>query len=333
MRISFKKSTTSKPEVEEVTTKRLFRLPLRQNVRQRVVSRGEEATTSRVFLLSQASPALKALLATASDPEEEEETVAAAVEEEGLAEDAKAAIREMHEDNNEEEGVNTRARQRGDRRRIRVSARGRPAPAEKVEDKPRSSNRFRSFPARQGGGAPARGGVRGGVVTARPRQAVTTTSTPPPTTTTTTERQQARPTPSTASFFEGFEGFDFPAPIPVRPAPTAVTPSLQEVTEVPRSQFTFQQTVGAQPLPAQQQQQPAFLQQQPVQPAVRPAQFAPQQPAQVQQFAPQQVAQPQQLSPQQSVKIQPFVHHQDVAPVTAPTQAAVNVNRLINFLG
>jgi len=340
VRISFKKSTTSKPEVEEVTTKRLFRLPLRQNVRQRVVSRGEEATTSRVFLLSQASPALKALLATASDPEEEEETVAASVEEEGLAEDAKAAIREMHEDNNEEEGVNTRARQRGDRRRIRVSARGRPAPAEKVEDKPRSSNRFRSFPARQGGGAPARGGVRGGVVTARPRQAVTTTSTPPPTTTT-TERLQARPTPSTASFFEGFEGFDFPAPIPVRPAPTAVTPSLQEVTEVPRSQFTFQQTVGAQPLPAQQQQQqqqqqqPAFLQQQPVQPAVRPAQvqhFAPQQPAQVQQFAPQQVAQPQQFSPQQSVKIQPFVHHQDVAPVTAPTQAAVNVNRLINFL-
>ena len=62
----------------------------------------------------------------------------------------------------------------------------------------------------------------------------------------------------------------------------------------------------------------------PAQPAVRPAQ--------VQQFAPQQVAQPQQLSPQQSVKIQPFVHHQDVAPVTAPTQAAVNVNRLINFL-
>merc|ERR1719361_2928259 len=317
VRISFKKSTTSKPEVEEVTTKRLFRLPLRQNVRQRVVGRPEEATTSRVFLLSQASPALKALLATASDPEEEEETVAAAVEEEGLAEDAKAAIREMHEDNNEEEGVNTRARQRGDRRRIRVSARGRPAPAEKVEDKPRSSNRFRSFPARQGGGAPARGGVRGGVVTARPRQAVTTTSTPPPTTTT-TERLQARPTPSTASFFEGFEGFDFPAPIPVRPAPTAVTPSLQEVTEVPRSQFTFQQTVGAQPLPAQQQQQ----QQQQQQPA-----FLQQQPVQVQQFAPQQPAQVQQFAPQQSVKIQPFVHHQDVAPVTAPTQAAVNVNR------
>ena len=106
MRISFKKSTTAQPEVEEVTTERTLptRLPLRNKLRQRVVSRPEE-TTTRVFLLSQASPALKALLATANEEEETEETEAAA--EEDLTEDVKAAIREMHEDNNEEEGVNT----------------------------------------------------------------------------------------------------------------------------------------------------------------------------------------------------------------------------------
>merc|ERR1712051_233462 len=169
VRISFKRPTTRKPEVEEAETERsVIRRPAgRNSIRQRVVSRSRGETTTaktKVFLLSQASPALKALLATANEAEETEETEeVGGLAEESLTDDARAAIREMHEDNNEEEGVNTRARQSGDRRRIRVNGRGRPAPATKTEqDKPRSSNRFRSFPARQGSAART--------LTGRPRQ-------------------------------------------------------------------------------------------------------------------------------------------------------------------
>merc|ERR1712226_1751463 len=193
----------------------------------------------------------------------------------------------MHEDNREEDvPVNPRGRQRGDRRRVRVNLRGRPAGAE--EDKPRSSssNRFRSFPAGVGGESRARGSV----VTARPRQVVTTTSLPPSIPTTATLRFQTRPTPasSTESVATFFQGFDFPAPIPVvRPqaAPAPATPSLQEVTEVPLSVFSLQQTLGA---------------------AAGP------------QAAP---VGPQPFSSQPSSEIKPFVHHLPSPPVAAPTQA------------
>merc|ERR1711971_768178 len=319
-RISFKRTTTSKPEEKEVGTER--RIPGRNPVRsrltsgRRVISRGRqtdrvETTTARVLLLSQASPALKALLATANDAEESEPTEETVKSEENLPADAKAAIREMHEDNREEDvPVNPRGRQRGDRRRVRVNLRGRPAGAE--EDKPRSSssnNRFRSFPAREGG----EGRARGIVVTARPRQVVTTTSLPPiiPATTETL-RFQTRPTPasSTESVADFFQGFDFPAPIPVvRPQAAQAapaTPSLQEVTEVPLSVFSLQQTLGAAAGP-----QAAPVVPQPQQPRAFPAQ----------QFSPQ--------PSQPSSEIKPFVHHLPSPPVAAPTQAPapLSVNR------
>ena len=266
--------------------------------RQRQTDRAE-TSTSRVLLLSQASPALKALLATANDAEKSETTEETVKPEENLSEDAKAAIREMHEDNREEDvPVNPRGRQRGDRRRTRVNPRGRPAGGE--EDKPRSSNnRFRSFPARQNGG----GQSRGSVVTARPRQEVTTTTLPPTFPPTEPLRFQTRPTPAstTESVSAFFQGFDFPAPLPaVRPQ---AAPVLQEVTEVPASQFSLQQTLGPQqalPVAPQLQQQPRAF----------PA------PVQQQQFRPQQ--------------IKPFVHHQQVQqvqPATAQAQAPVSVNR------
>ena len=297
------------------------RIPGRNPVRsrlapgRRVISRGRqtdrvETTTARVLLLSQASPALKALLATANHAEKAETTEETVKSEENLPADAKAAIREMHEDNREEDvPVNPRGRQRGDRRRVRVNLRGRPAGAE--EDKPRSSssNRFRSFPAREGG----EGRARGSVVTARPRQVVTTTSLPPSIPTTETLRFQTRPTPasSTESVAAFFQGFDFPAPIPVvRPqaAQAPATPSLQEVTEVPLSVFSLQQTLGAAAGP-----QAAPVVPQPQQPRAFPAQ----------QFSPQQ------FSSQPSSEIKPFVHHLPSPPVAAPTQAPapVSVNR------
>merc|ERR1719410_3074095 len=100
-RISFKK-TTSKPDAEEEVddgSRVLGRSRLAPG--RRVISRPRltdrtETTTSRVLLLSQASPALKALLATANDPEESEETkkTEESVESsESLTDDARAAIR------------------------------------------------------------------------------------------------------------------------------------------------------------------------------------------------------------------------------------------------
>ena len=148
-------------------------------------------------------------------------------------------------------------------------------------------------------------------MTARPRQVVTTTSLPPVIPTTTeTLRFQTRPTPasSTESVAAFFQGFDFPAPIPVvRPqaAPAPATPSLQEVTEVP-SVFSLQQTLGAVAPP-----QTAPVVPQPQQPRAFPAQ----------QFSPQQ------FSSQPSTEIKPFVHHLPSPPVAAPTQAPASVNR------
>ena len=309
------------------------RIPGRNPVRsrlapaRRVISRQRqtdraESTTSRVLLLSQASPALKALLATANDAEKAEPTEEREKPEENLSEDAQAAIREMHEDNREEDvPVNPRGRQRGDRRRVRVNLRGRPAGAE--EDKPRSSssNRFRSFPARENSGAR----TRGSVVTARPRQEVTTTTLPPTVPPTEAQRFQTRPTPAstTESVFGVFQGFDFPAPIPVRPqAAPATVSSLQEVTEVP-SQFTLQQTLGA----------AAAAPAAPVAPQQQPRAFPA--PAQTQQFQPQQFQpqqfQPQQFQPQQfSTEIKPFVHHlpgQSAQATPGAGQAPVSVNR------
>ena len=277
----------------------------------RVTSRGRqinraETTTSRALLLSQASPALKALLATANDAEKSEATEESVKPEENLSDDAKAAIREMHEDNREEDvPVNPRGRQRGDRRRVRVNNRARPAAAGAVEDKPRSSNRFRSFPARQN----SEGRARGGVVTARPRQATTTTAAPtlpPSLPTTETLRFQTRPTPasSTESVSAFFQGFDFPDPIPVvRPQPVAApaSPSLQEVTEVPLSVFSLQQTLGAAAGP---QAVPVVPQPQ-------------QQPRAFPQFAPQ----------QSQTEIKPFVHHLPSPPAAAPTVAPASLNR------
>merc|ERR1711971_1493161 len=152
------------------------------------------------------------------------------------------------------------------------------------------------------------GRARGIVVTARPRQVVTTTSLPPSLPATTeTLRFQTRPTPasSTESVADFFQGFDFPAPIPVvRPQAAQAaqaapaTPSLQEVTEVPLSVFSLQQTLGAAAGP-----QAAPVVPQPQQPRAFPAQ----------QFSPQ--------PSQPSSEIKPFVHHLPSPPVAAPTQA------------
>jgi len=376
VRINFKK-TTAAPEEDSAPTqapRRRFQ-PNRNIVRKGLLGRRPATqapatrqieTTTKVLLLSQASDALKALLQTANADETVENPDAQinAVEED-LSEDAEAALLEMEEDNGHIKATpRPRGRGRGDRRRVRVNIRGRGQQRPRTEDSeateaPRQStgsrrDRFRSFPARQGGSRANAGGRPSGsrsrIVTPRTETTQRVEAVEGFAPATEASRFEARPTVAAPvvntpvripdfKVFDDFEGFTFPTPI--RAPPTAAAPALQ--AEVPRSQaspvpvpgqsqFTLQQNfVAAQPQPVQQQPQPVQQQPQPVQrpqTPLRPAslsQAVPQQPARQQTVFAQQ---PQQ--PQQPQRVQPFVafnnqQFQSVSP--QQPQAAPAANR------
>merc|ERR1712227_129333 len=354
VRISFKKPTTTtqapvKEEEEEQVTP--FRRRFQTNrgsfrkgsLGRRLGRPSTEApttttpfpTTTKVFLLSQANDALKALLKTANEPVETTDLLTNTIEEEEERPlepaEVESAVLEMEEDNGKVTvAPSTRSRGRGDRRRVRVNVRGRGRGRQRTsgdkQEAPRQStpsrDRFRSFPARQNSG-------RSNLVNNDPRtrsRIVTPRTTAPeiqtiasteetrfetrptvsPITTTTT------PSRSLNSFkvFDDFEGFTFPAPI--RALPT--TETAQVVTELPRSvpvqsQFTLQQSfVAAQPQP-QVVQQPTPVPAQTLAPQRQPQQTFPQRQPQQQTFIQQQqqpVAQVQQPQ-QQPQRVQPFV--------------------------
>jgi len=347
VRISFKKTTSTTPapveeEEEEQVTPFRRRFPAnRGSFRKGSLGRrlGRPSTkapttttpiptTTKVFLLSQANDALKALLKTANEPVETTDLLTNTVEDERPLEPAEveSAVLEMEEDNGKVTPVpTTRSRGRGDRRRVRVNVRGRGRGQQRTngdnQEAPRQSvpsrDRFRSFPARQSSG---RSNLVNNDPRTRSRIVTPRTTTPKIQTVASTEqtRFETRPTvsPVTATttttpakslnsfkVFDDFEGFTFPAPI--RNPPT--TETTQVVTELPRSvpvqsQFSLQQSfVAAQPQPQViQQAKPA-----PAQTFVPAPTLAPQrqpQPAFIQQQQP-----PVPQVQQQPQRVQPFV--------------------------
>jgi len=360
VRISFKKKTTTtttpapvEEEEEEQVTPLRRRFPAnRGSFRKGPFGRrpSTEAptttttpfpTTTKVFLLSQANDALKALLKTANEPVETTDLLTNTIEEEEERPlepaEVESAVLEMEEDNGKVTvAPSTRSRGRGDRRRVRVNVRGRGRGQQRTsgdkQEAPRQStpsrDRFRSFPARQNSG---RSNLVNNDPRTRSRIVTPRTTTPEIQTIASTEetRFETRPTvssiPTTTTpsrslnsfkVFDDFEGFTFPAPI--RAPPT--TETAQVVTELPRSvpvqsQFTLQQSfVAAQPQP-QVVQQPTPA---PAQTFVPAPTLAPQrqpQPAFPQRqpqpaFIPQQqpvAQQPQRVAQQQPQRVQPFV--------------------------
>ena len=302
-------------------------------------------TTTKVFLLSQANDALKALLKTANEPVETTDLLTNTIEEEEERPlepaEVESAVLEMEEDNGKVTvAPSTRSRGRGDRRRVRVNVRGRGRGQQRTsgdkQEAPRQStpsrDRFRSFPARQNSG---RSNLVNNDPRTRSRIVTPRTTTPEIQTIASTEetRFETRPTVSPITttttpsrslnsfkVFDDFEGFTFPAPI--RAPPT--TETAQVVTELPRSvpvqsQFTLQQSfVAAQPQPqVVQQPTPApaqtFVPAPTLAPQRQPQPAFPQrqpQPAFIQQQPvaqqPQRVA-PAPQQPQQPQRVQPFV--------------------------
>ena len=347
--IKFKKTTAAPEEKDFNPTqapRRRFQ-PNRNTLRKGLLGRRpapEIETTTKVILLSQASDALKALLKTANKDEAVE--VPAEVQtnplDEDLPEDAEAAVLEMEEDNGHIKATPApRGRSRGDRRRVRVNIRGRGQQRVRTEDSedteaPRQSSgsrrdRFRSFPARQGGGRDIGrpSGARNRIVTPRTQttQRVEAAEVVAPVTEAVTQatRFEARPTVSAPvvntparipdfKIFDDFEGFTFPTP--VRAPPTAA-PARQSA-EVPRSQ--------ASPVPVPGQSQ-FTLQQNFVRP--QPQQLAPA-PAQPQQFVPQPqtvpVQRPQAVPARQAVPQQQTVFGQQPAQPQRVQQPFVAFN-------
>merc|ERR1712227_401064 len=177
VRISFKKPTTTTPapvkeeEEEQVTPFRRRFQANRGSFRKGSLGRRlgrpstEAPTTTKVFLLSQANDALKALLKTANEPVETTDLLTNTIEEEEERPlepaEVEFAVLEMEEDNGKVTvAPSTRSRGRGDRRRVRVNVRGRGRGQQRTsgdkEEAPRQStpsrDRFRSFPARQNSG-------------------------------------------------------------------------------------------------------------------------------------------------------------------------------------
>merc|ERR1712066_616917 len=326
--VKFKKTTAAPEEKDFAPTqapRRRFQ-PNRNTLRKGLLGRRpatraptpEIETTTKVILLSQASDALKALLKTANEDEAVEvpAEVQTNVLDENLPEDAEAAVLEMEEDNGHIKATPApRGRSRGDRRRVRVNLRGRGQQRVRTEDSedteaPRQSSgsrrdRFRSFPARQGGsrdiGRPS--GARNRIVTPRTQttQRVEAVEVVAPVTEAATEatRFEARPTVSAPvvntparipdfKIFDDFEGFTFPSP--VRAPPTTASPAIQ-AAEVPRSQ------ASPVPVPGQSQftLQQNFVPQQVAPAPVQPQQFVPQ---------PQTIQRPQPVPQPQTVPVQ-----------------------------
>ncbi len=305
--VKFKKTTAAPEEKDFAPTqapRRRFQ-PNRNSVRKGLLGRRpatqapaapEVETTTKVILLSQASDALKALLktATANEAVEVPAEVQTNAVDEDLPEDAKSAVLEMEEDNGHIKATPApRGRARGDRRRVRVNIRGRGQQRPRTEDSedteaPRQStgsrrDRFRSFPARQGGSrdiGSRPSGIRNRIVTPRTQttQRVEAVEVVAPVTEAATEatRFEARPTVAAPvvntparipdfKIFDDFEGFTFPTP--VRAPPTTAAPARQ-AAEVPRSQ------ASPVPVPGQSQftLQQNFVRQQPQQFAPAPVQ-------------------------------------------------------------
>merc|ERR1719232_537970 len=368
VRISFKKPTTTTPapvkeeEEEQVTPFRRRFQANRGSFRKGSLGRrlgrpSTEApttttafpTTTKVFLLSQANDALKALLKTANEPVETTDLLTNTIEEEEERPlepaEVESAVLEMEEDNGKVTvAPSTRSRGRGDRRRVRVNVRGRGRGQQRTsgdkQEAPRQStpsrDRFRSFPARQNSGRsnPVNNDPR-----TRSRIVTPRTTTPEIQTIASTEetRFETRPTVSpitttttpsrslnTFKVFDDFEGFTFPAPIR---APPTTTETAQVVTELPRSvpvqsQFTLQQSfVAAQPQP-QVVQQPTPA---PAQTFVPAPTLAPQR--QAQPAFPQRQPQPAFIQQQQPVAQQP----QRVAPAPQQPQQPQRVQPFVAF--
>jgi len=375
--VKFVKKTTAAPEEEKdfaptQAPRRRFQ-PNRNLVRKGLLGRRpatpEIETTTKVILLSQASDALKALLQTANANEAVEvpaEVNTNAVDED-LPEEAEAAVLEMEEDNGHIKATPApRGRARGDRRRVRVNTRGRGQQKPKTEDSedteaPRQSpgsrgDRFRSFPARQGGGrniGRRPSGNRNRIVTPRTQttQRVEAVEVVAPVTEAATEatRFESRPTVSAPvvntparipdfKIFDDFEGFTFPTPVRAPPtsAPQAAEVPRSQASPAPvpgQSQFTLQQnfvprqpqqfapapTPAPVPQPQQAQPQPVPVQrpQTPLRPASLPQAVPARQAVPQQQTVfAQQPQQPQQ--PAQPQRVQPFVsfNNQQFQPLT-----------------
>merc|ERR1719343_1205956 len=271
-RVSFKKTTTSSPEiienivpdviekVKEEEQEQRIRRPLNKSIlrqagrRLGVRRRGEKPTTPRRIVTENKSERfkgktisdpLKALLKTASEDD--------AVNDAPVPNDIEAAIREMKEDNGREEPraispATIRRRPSGERR-VNISGRSRQRQrTNKVTEKSISRlNNFRSFPARKN--------IRKN--TSRRIQAVTPT-------TESEQRIEARPTvtPTQERFPTAkiFQDVEFTTPIQQNQFIT--------VTEAPRSSFQLEQNFGSnlaneiiqQPQPRITQQEPSLQQ-------------------------------------------------------------------------
>merc|ERR1712123_345931 len=260
VRVSFKKSTTARPEIidsrlnvdfqnEQINHIKEQEVPTTQKPRRNPVAkvtprRGQKPAsnahrvsvapvTETRFSAQGASDPLKALLKTASEPVGQTESTQAVDTNNDLPVGLEAAMREMKEDNriqkpkSRSRGNSPRRLSGSSRKNIRVNLRGRNSqrnPTQRVVARKESNPNFRSFPARQGGNTG----------TARQTVVQTTTARPAP-----RQRFETRPTVSpTQNDFattEFFKDFDF------TPSVNQATNQFNLVTEASRSAFQLEQ--------------------------------------------------------------------------------------------